>query len=113
MLNAKAKTAGDETEMKERTAMAVSNAANSTLLTVTMIEATNHKAEIQKEANQYSVDDEHTMLRFSLMPTPVRPLPTGSDLTNPKISPAYGARTLPMSSLLLVSSLTNHKSMRS
>ena len=66
---------------KERAAMVVSETADSTLLTVTMTE---------DGADDLSDAGAARTLRFGLMPTPVRPLPTRSDLQNPKISPAMG-----------------------
>jgi alpha-L-fucosidase len=73
---------------KERPAISVSETDGVTVLTVTMLESAT-------DAEEDSVgDDDHdegtTVLRFSLMPTPVRPLPTRADLQRPKISPAFG-----------------------
>jgi hypothetical protein len=76
--------------MKERPAMVVSNDKDSTLLTVTLLEKTTSAA-IQSgggSGGATAAGRHHTLLRFGLMPTPVRPLPTRPDLRNPKISPA-------------------------
>lgn len=70
--------------MHERPAMFVSRTADTTVLTVTFVEPTQHD-------NRTYAPGSGRHLRFSLMPTPVRPIDDSRpDLRNPKISPAMG-----------------------
>ena len=70
--------------MRERPSMFVSRTVDTTMLTVTLVEPTQH------DNRTYAPGSGRTF-RFSLMPTPVRPTDDSRpDLRNPKISPALG-----------------------
>jgi hypothetical protein len=70
--------------MRERPSMFVSRTVDTTMLTVTLVEPTQHD-------NRTYAPGSGRSFRFSLMPTPVRPIDDSRpDLRNPKISPALG-----------------------